>query len=117
DLVDKKIMVRAKNKKVKVKIIPDIVFDLLPDLSNLDPNSYFITPFGFGCEWNTTEVNKRNYFSNLFLEKIKKPLNLGKDYGLYSFRHTFITELYNNLAKSYTPFEAKSKLMLITGHT
>ena len=117
DLVDKKIMVRAKNKKVKIKIIPDIVIDLLPDLSNLDPNSYFITPFGFGCEWNTTEVNKRNYFSNLFLEKIKKPLNLGKDYGLYSFRHTFITELYNNLTKKHTPFEAKSKLMLITGHT
>lgn len=117
DLVDKKIMVRAKNKKVKIKIIPDIVIDLLPDLSNLDQDSYFVTPFGFGHQWNTTEVNKRNYFSNLFLEKIKKPLNLGKDYGLYSFRHTFITELYNNLTKKHTPFEAKSKLMLITGHT
>ncbi|MNE85713.1 hypothetical protein D3C80_1827440 [compost metagenome] len=48
---------------------------------------------------------------------IKKELNLGKDYGLYSFRHTFITKLYRELVKDSTPFEAKSKLMLITGHT
>jgi len=42
---------------------------------------------------------------------------LGVDYGLYSFRHTFITKLYRDFAKTKTPFEAKSKLMLITGHS
>lgn len=35
---------------------------------------------------------------------------------MYSFRHTFITKLYRELVKGSTPFEAKSKLMLITGH-
>ena len=42
---------------------------------------------------------------------------MGKDYGLYSFRHTYITKLYRELIKSYSPFEAKSRLMLITGHS
>ena len=48
---------------------------------------------------------------------MKDKFNLGIDYGLYSFRHTFITKLYNEFVKKSTPFEAKSKLMLITGHT
>ncbi|WP_290803489.1 hypothetical protein [Flavobacterium sp.] len=42
---------------------------------------------------------------------------MGKIMALYSFRHTYITKLYNELVKDTTPFEAKSKLMLITGHT
>ena len=48
---------------------------------------------------------------------MKYHFNLGKEYGLYSFRHTFITKLYRELAKGSPPFEAKSKLMLITGHS
>ena len=52
------------------------------------------------------------------LQKAKDKFNLGENYGMYSFRHTFITKLYVSLRKLYgTPFEAKSKLMIITGHT
>ena len=36
---------------------------------------------------------------------------------MYSFRHTYITHLYRELRKSYTPFETKSNIMLITGHS
>lgn len=36
---------------------------------------------------------------------------------MYSFRHTFITKLYREFRKTNSPFETKSKLMLITGHT
>ena len=36
---------------------------------------------------------------------------------MYSFRHTFITKLYRSLLEESSPFEAKSKLMEITGHT
>ena len=116
DIVDKKIYVRAKNQAVKTKIIPDIMIKELPDLTQLDPNSLFITPYGFGAEWNATETSRRNGFSDLFRERFKNPLKLGDEYGLYSFRHTYITKLYKELAKTSTPFEAKSKLMLITGH-
>ena len=48
---------------------------------------------------------------------VKDHFGLGKDYGLYSFRHTYITKLYRALVKDSSPFEAKSKLMLITGHS
>jgi len=115
DLVDRKLYVRAKNSPVKTKIIPEILINELPDLSKMNKNHYLFTPFAIGGEWETSETDKRDYFSKRF-KKVKDHFKLGKDYGLYSFRHTFITKLYNEFAKSMTPNEAKSKLMLITGH-
>ena len=112
---DRRIYVRAKNKAVKVKIIPEILLSTLPDLEKFHPESYLFTPNGIGQEWTTNETDKRDYFSKRF-KKVKDSLGLGKDYGLYSFRHTFITKLYHEFVKNSTPFEAKSKLMLITGH-
>ena len=112
---DRRLYVRAKNKAVKVKIIPEILLSTLPDLEKFHPESYLFTPNGIGQEWTTNETDKRDYFSKRF-KKVKDSLGLGKDYGLYSFRHTFITKLYHEFAKNSTPFEAKSKLMLITGH-
>lgn len=117
NLEEKKVFVRAKNKIDKVKIIPDILIQELPNLNSLDQEHYLFTPKIIGGQWTARETNKRDYFSKRFNDVIKKPLNLGKDYGLYSFRHTYITKLYNELVKNSTPFEAKSKLMLITGHT
>ena len=116
NLDEKKLFVKAKNKIDKIKIIPDILIKELPDLEGLNKDSYLFTPNEIGAHWETKETNRRDYFSKRFNEVIKKPLGLGKDYGLYSFRHTYITKLYNELLKNSTPFEAKSKLMLITGH-
>ncbi len=115
DLIDRKLYVRAKNSPVKTKIIPEILIKDLPDLTSVNKNLYLFTPNQIGGEWETSETDKRDYFSKRF-KKVKDHFNLGKDYGLYSFRHTFITKLYNEFAKSMTPNEAKSKLMLITGH-
>ena len=115
DLIDKKISVRAKNKAVKTKIIPNILIEQLPDISKMDKNHYLFTPDKIGGEWETKENNKRDYFSKQF-KKVKDHFGLGKEYGLYSFRHTFITKLYKEMVKNGTPFEVKSKLKLITGH-
>jgi len=52
-----------------------------------------------------------------FKKVVKDYFKLGSDYTMYSFRHTFITKLYNELVKQYALFEAKSRLMLITGHS
>ena len=41
---------------------------------------------------------------------------MDKNYGLYSFRHTSITNLYKEFSKKLTPNETKSRLMQITGH-
>ena len=115
DLKDKRLYVRAKNKPVKIKIIPDILIDQLPNISNLDKDHFLFTPDKFGGEWETKENNKRDFFTKQF-KKIKDHFGLDKNYGLYSFRHTFITKLYKEMAKTATPFEVKSKLQLITGH-
>ena len=116
DITDKKLYFRAKNKPVKIKIIPDILLNEMPDISQFPKDNYLFTPNGFGLEWETSDTNKRDYFSKQF-KRVKDHFGLGTDYGLYSFRHTFITKLYRELVKSMTPYEAKSKLMLITGHT
>jgi integrase len=116
DLVEKKLYVRAKNQPVKTKIIPEILLKDLPDLSQFNNDFYLFTPEGIGGIWDIEEANKRTYFTGRF-KKIKDQLGYGKEYGLYSFRHTFITKLYREIAKDSTPFATKSKLMLITGHS
>jgi integrase len=89
----------------------------LPDLSNLSKDLVLFTPDKIGGVWETEISNRRDYFSKRFKKVIKDPFELSKDYGLYSFRHTYITKLYRALMKESSPFEAKSKLMLITGHS
>lgn len=115
DLEGKKLFVRAKNKPVKVKIIPQKIIDLLPDLSKINPDYYLFTPNQIGAEWDAEENNRRDNFSKRF-KVIKDHFGLNEDYGLYSFRHTAITNLYKELCKTLTPFETKSRLMQITGH-
>ena len=108
---------KAKNSPLKTKIIPEVLWNDLPDLTNHNLKDFLFTPDGIGGEWETTADNKRNYFSKRFKKVVKDKFGLGADYGMYSFRHTFITKLYRELRKSYTPFEAKSNLMQITGHS
>lgn len=117
DINDRKLYVRAKNKAVKIKIIPEILIEDLPDLSKLDKDTFLFTPTGLGKEWVATENNRRDNFSKRFKSVVKDHFLLGEDYGMYSFRHTFITKLYKKLRINYSPFEAKSNLMLITGHS
>jgi integrase len=115
NIKDKLIYVRAKNKPVKTKIIPEILLNELPELDSFNHDSFLFTPKGLGLDWTTNETDKRGYFGDRF-KKVKDSLGLSKEYGLYSFRHTFITKLYKELIKNTTPEDAKNKLMLITGH-
>ena len=115
DLEGKRLMVEAKNQARKTKIIPEILLTELLYLKGANPNHFLFAPEGLG-HWDTSETNKRDYWSKRF-KKVKEHFSLGEDYGLYSFRHTFITKLYRKLREQYPPFETKSRLMLITGHT
>lgn len=117
DIKDKKLYVRAKNKLVKIKIIPEILIKDLPDLTQMNKEDFLFTPTNIGGQWIATENNRRDHFSKRFKTIVKDHFGLGSDYGMYSFRHTFITKLYRELRKSYSPFEAKSILMNITGHS
>lgn len=117
NLKEKTIQFKAKNSPLKTKIIPNILIEDLPDLSKLEKSNPLFTPNEYGQKWDTTIENRRDYFSKRFKKVVKDHFNLGKDYGLYSFRHTYITKLYRELAKNATPNETKSRLMLITGHS
>jgi len=116
NILDRKLEYKAKNSPLKTKIIPEILMREIPNLSDLNPEHYLFTPKKIGDAWDTQENNRRDYFSKRFKAVVKDHFKLGKDYGLYSFRHTFITRLYRELVKGSSPFAAKSKLMLITGH-
>ena len=117
DIKDKKIYVRAKNKPVKIKIIPEILIEDLPDLSKLNNDDFLFTPYKIGGDWDATENNRRDHFSKRFKTIVKDHFGLGSDYGMYSFRHTFITKLYRKLRINHSPFEVKSIIMNITGHS
>ncbi|WP_445748946.1 tyrosine-type recombinase/integrase [Polaribacter sp.] len=117
NLNEKTIQFKAKNSPLKTKIIPEILWDDLPDLSKISKDLALFTPNQIGGVWETEVSNRRDYFSKRFKKVVKDHFELGNDYGLYSFRHTYITKLYRSLMKNSSPFEAKSKLMLITGHS
>ena len=116
DVQDKKLYVKAKNKPVKIKIIPQILLEELPDLSNFKPTSFLFGRFEIGEDWDAGETNKRNEFSKRF-KAIKDHFELGVEFGMYSFRHTFITKLYRKFREKMSQYEAKSILMPITGHS
>ena len=100
----------------KLKRIPQVLIDEIPDLSLYDKDAFLFGRKDFGQYWEANETSRRNDYSDYFLE-VKKKFGLGKDYGLYSFRHTFISKLYNTFIKEMTPDEAESNVMAITGHT
>ena len=118
NIENKSLSFKAKNSPLKTKIIPEALLSELPDLSKMKKDSYMFTPNGIGKTWDTKLENRRGYFTKRFskLVKVKLGLGLELDHTLYSFRHTFITKLYRELVKKSSPFEAKSKLMQITGH-
>ena len=114
---NKIITFRAKNKVMKQKIIPNILWQDIPKAWLKYPKEYNL----FGTEntpmiWETEENNKRDFYSKRF-KKTKNTLKLDKNQTMYSFRHTHITKLYRKLRETKSPFETKSDLMLITGHS
>lgn len=108
---------KAKNSPLKTKIIPKILLKDLPDLTKFNNESVLFTPQGIGKNWETDVINRRDFFSKKFKKIVKDHFGFDANYGLYSFRHTYITKLYRALEKEFSPHEAKSRLMQITGHS
>ena len=110
---------KAKNKPQKTKRIPSIFIEDVKAMNlHLYNKEYFLfTLKDRPAEWNTDDNTRRDAFSKRF-KKVKNKFNLGKEYGLYSFRHSFITNLFRYLRttenKSYS--ESIKELQPITGH-
>ena len=110
---------QAKNKPLKVKRIPSIFIEDIKamNLHLYNKEFYLFTPKNEPSEWVSDDNSKRDAFSKRF-KVVKDKFNLGAKYGLYSFRHSFITNLFRTLRttenKSYS--EAIEFLQPITGH-
>ncbi|MFY9241673.1 MAG: tyrosine-type recombinase/integrase [Polaribacter sp.] len=115
DVENKRMYVKAKNKPVQIKIIPKILQDKIPDLSGKDPKAYLFGRYEIGEVWEAEPINKRNEFSKRF-KPVKDHLELGTDYGIYSFKHTHVTKLYVKYRQTMSAQEVKNKLTGITGH-
>ena len=115
DLNDRIIKIKTKTG-FKLKRIPQILIEEMPDISLYGKDTFLFGRKDFGQYWDANETSRRNDYSDYFFE-VKKKFGLGKDYGLYSFRHTFISKLYNTFIKEMTPEEAESNIMSITGHS
>ncbi|RDI07027.1 tyrosine-type recombinase/integrase [Flavobacterium sp. AG291] len=114
DLKDKTIIFKEKNKPIKTKYLPSILYKELYNLPLGEPDDFIFTPTGVG-KWDANDRSRRDHFSKRF-KLVKDKFGLDEEYGIYSFRHTFITKLYNALIKKLTPDDAMSHLMTITGH-
>jgi len=115
DLEGATLSVRAKSKANQTMRIPSVLLKDLQFIKDHNPNEFLFAENKIGGEWNVKDESKRDYYTKQF-KIIKDSLGLDINYGLYSFRHTFITKAYRNLRKTLTPFEAKSKLMTMTRH-
>lgn len=110
---------KAKNKPLKIKRIPSI---FLEDLKNLNLHTYnkefyLFTPKNIPDNWESSDNSRRDNFSKRF-KKVKNVFKLGLEYGLYSFRHSFITNLFRYLrtSENKTYSQAIEILQPITGH-
>lgn len=113
--------IRLGTKTEVLSTIP-IIKSLYPivkafHIEELNPEYSLFTKDATPGIWEVgLERSKVNYFINKF-KKCKNALGLSKFHGMYSFRHTYIKDIYTNyLSKGLTPLESKHKLMTITRH-
>jgi integrase len=116
NLEERLIVTDTKTRKLKTKLIPELLIDELKDyIKDAKPEDFLVTPSGPG-PWLTDLENRPNYFSKKY-RQFKKENNIAPEFTIYSFRHTFVTRAYKNLRKRFSMEETIKELSLITGHT
>lgn len=116
---------QAKNKPLKTKRIPSLLLDVLKkmNLHNYDKDSYLITPSGVPGEWEGSDTQRRGVitkrFTRLKAQMAQEGIELEKGDNIYSFRHSYITNLFRHLRtkENLSFYQAIQQLMPITGHS
>ena len=85
---DRRLYVRAKNKAVKVKIIPEILLSTLPNLDKFNPESYLFTPNGIGQPKPLHET----ILELFYFESKEKPCKLTKNEVFWKFKDPSVSE-------------------------
>lgn len=85
-------------------------------LDQYPPEYHVFTPEGKPGIWDSKLNSKVGYIGKRFA-KVKFALGFGEDYGLYSFRHSAIANLQENLNNmGFSEIEIVHKIMPITRH-
>jgi len=116
---------QAKNKPLKTKRIPSLLLNDLKkmNLHNYDKNSFLITPSGIPGEWEGSDNQRRGVitrrFTRLKSQMVQEGIELEKGDNIYSFRHSYITNLFRHLRtkENLSFYQAIQQLMPITGHS
>ena len=124
NLKDGLIYYQAKNKPLKTKRIPDILLKELKEmnLQSYNKEYYLITPSGVPNVWNVSDLQRRSTITRRFTRLKKEMLNFGIELergdNIYSFRHSYITNLFRHLrtVEKLSFNSAIKELMPITGH-
>lgn len=99
--------------KIGAKIEP-IIKEM--ELWKFPPDFHVFTTEGKPGLWNSKLNSKVGYIGKRFA-KVKEALGFGEEYGLYSFRHSAIANLQENLEiMGFTEVEILHKIMPITRH-
>lgn len=107
---------KTKRKAIKKLVGPIITFFENINVASLPSNANIFTNTGQIEIWTASEKTKVDHFGHRF-SKVKTHFKFGKDYGIYSFRHTAALDLFFAFMKQgLTEREAILKLMPITGH-
>lgn len=79
-------------------------------------NKFIFTPEGKIGDWATSERDKVGFFGKRF-KKVKEALKLDENHTIYSMRHTFAVNIYNqHLKNGLTDREAILKMLPVTRH-
>ena len=125
DLKNNRLSVKTKTEtRATVRIVPQLANDIKAmQLHKFKKTDYILTPGNTPGSWlnqrngNPTAENTRTKeFSDRFT-KVKDHFNFGSEYGIYSFRHSFVIDLYNSFVNAgATTIEAEMRMLPITRH-
>lgn len=125
DLENALLYIPTKTKSEKVRrIIPRLLDDLKEiNIGQYQPEDYLFTKHGHPGPWLShrdkkpvQDMERRTWFGNRF-KLLKKDIGLGPEYGIYSFRHSAVGDIYKSITSAgYTSYHAKMIMMPITGH-
>lgn len=110
--------IKTKTKSLDRVYITDQLKEIFlsMELHKYDPNDYVFTPYNKPGKWERDEKGKTDHFGKRF-KKVKTKFNIGNEYGIYSFRHSFAINVYENFINSgLAENEAMYKMLPITRH-
>ena len=108
----------TKTSKVEKIFIIDQLYNIFKKmkLEKKEPEDFIFSRNGNPGPWVANLRTKKKVYSDIFSE-VKKKLNLGPEFSIYSIRHTFAYNLYKHFEKQgFTEYEIKAKMLPITRH-